>query len=124
MRFEFDSDSDKTGWLFSLNYVNISQSTVGIDDVVDLPREYSLAQNYPNPFNPVTTIQYSVPKLAEITLIVYDNTGRKIKTLVNTEMSTGTHSVEFSTDFLSSGVYFYQLKASDFIKTKKMLLLK
>ncbi len=89
-----------------------------------LPVTFSLDQNYPNPFNPATIIQYSIPKTANVSLKVYDILGREITTLVNGERSVGTYKAEFNAGKFSSGVYFYQLRAGDFVSTKKMILLK
>ena len=93
------------------------------------PNEYRLSQNYPNPFNPTTKIKYSVPPVGTsfmkfVSLKVYDILGNKVATLVNEEKPVGTYEVEFNGSGLSSGVYFYQVKAEDFIETKKMLLMK
>ena len=97
-----------------------------------LPNGYELKQNYPNPFNPSTTISFTIPKQEVVALKVYDILGRLVTTLVNEEKSAGTYKVEFTTNHrppttnlqLSSGVYFYQLKAGILMQTKKMMLLK
>ena len=81
-------------------------------------------QNYPNPFNPITTINYSVPKTSNVSLVVYDVIGREIKTLVNGEKLPGNYNVQFNGSDLSSGVYFYVMRAENFIDTKKFILLK
>jgi len=86
--------------------------------------EFKLFQNYPNPFNPSTRIQYAVSSLQFVSLKVYDVLGNEITTLVNEEKSAGSYEVEFNATSLPSGVYFYQLNAGSFIKTKKMILLK
>jgi hypothetical protein len=98
--------------------------------------EYELFQNYPNPFNPSTKIKYQIPDQVRndnrlVTLKVYDVLGNEIATLVNEEKQPGTYEVEFNITShsgevrnLSSGIYFYQLKAGNYIETKKMLLLK
>ena len=88
-----------------------------------------LGQNYPNPFNPSTKIKFTIPEEArgerqEVTLKVYDVLGNEIATLVNEELSSGEYEVEFNATGLPSGIYFYQLKAREFIQTKKMVLLK
>jgi hypothetical protein len=88
------------------------------------PATFALFQNYPNPFNPTTTIVYELPKQAKVTLRVYDILGREVASLVNTEKSKGRYEVEFNASHLPSGVYFYKLQAGDFIKTKKLVLLK
>jgi hypothetical protein len=89
---------------------------------------YELLQNYPNPFNPSTRIQYQVSSISQITLKVYDVLGNEVATLVNEEKQAGKYEVEFNTSSVnhhpSSGVYFYQLKAGDYVKTKKMIHLK
>lgn len=93
-----------------------------------IPKKHYLAQNYPNPFNPTTTIKYTIgesDKIASINvqLTIYDILGRKITTLVNEEKSGGTYEVIFDASNLSSGIYFYSLKANSFNQTKKMVLL-
>jgi O-glycosyl hydrolase len=97
----------------------------------DIPEGYCLDQNYPNPFNPTTTISYSIPKMetgnassVPVELNIYDTLGRKISTLVSGEKSPGNYQVEFKANGLSSGIYFYQLSAGNFISTKKMVVLK
>ena len=92
------------------------------------PAEYLLIQNYPNPFNPSTTIRFSIPQPQLVTLEVYDVLGNEVATLVNEELIAEEYEVEFNTSYIkhspSSGVYFYQLKAGDFIQTKKMTFIK
>ena len=100
-----------------------------------LPTKFALAQNYPNPFNPVTKIRYRIPLSPPllkgeseaggfVTLKVYDILGNEIATLINKEQLPGEYEVEFNASSLPSGVYFYQLKAGEFLKTRKMILLK
>ena len=83
-----------------------------------------MGNNYPNPFNPSTTIKYQIPQLSLVTLKVYDVMGSEVATLVNEEKSAGTYEVEFNATGLTSGIYFYQLKADSFVETKKMILMK
>ena len=91
-------------------------------------KDFLLSQNYPNPLNPSTKISWQSPVGGWQTLKVYDILGNEIATLVNEELPAGEYEVEFnpasSIKNLASGVYFYQLRAGDFIQTKKMLLLK
>jgi hypothetical protein len=94
-----------------------------------VPTSYELSQNYPNPFNPATTIKFSLETRGLVDLSVYNILGRKVKTLVSTEMDAGPHDVlwdgtDNSGDMAASGIYFYKLEAGDFVKTKKMLMLK
>jgi photosystem II stability/assembly factor-like uncharacterized protein len=93
---------------------------------VEIPfiNKFSLSQNYPNPFNPSTVISYRLPVIGFVTLKVYDLLGREIATLVNEEKPAGEYEVEFDGSNLTSGIYFYQLKAGSFIETKKMILIK
>jgi hypothetical protein len=92
------------------------------------PDGFGLKQNYPNPFNPSTSIQYAVSSRQFVSLKVYDVLGNEVATLVNEEKPAGSYEVEFSTGLihqtLPSGIYFYQLRAGEFIQTKKMILLK
>ena len=94
------------------------------DDANDLPIKYELNQNYPNPFNPSTTIKYQIPELSFVIVKVYDVLGGEVATLVNEEKPIGNYEVEFDATGLSSGIYFYRLKAGDFVETKKMILMK
>jgi len=86
--------------------------------------KFKLEQNYPNPFNPTTKIGFRIAIFGLVTLKVYDVLGEEIVTLVNEQKPAGTYEVEFDASSLPSGVYFYQLKTGNFIKTKKMILLK
>lgn len=89
-----------------------------------LPGEFSLLQNYPNPFNPSTRIQYQVSSILHVTLKVYDVLGNEVATIVDEYREVGSYEAEFDAVNLSSGLYFYQLKAGSFVETKKMILLK
>jgi hypothetical protein len=95
-----------------------------IEIMVNAPTIFSLEQNYPNPFNPSTSLQYAIGSRQFVTLKVYDVLGNEVATLVNEEKPAGTYEVEFNAASLPSGVYFYQLKAGEYIQTKKMVLLR
>jgi hypothetical protein len=97
---------------------------VFVREDMDVPEQIALQQNYPNPFNPSTTIQYALPFRSHITLAVYNTLGQIVKELVNGEMGAGFHSVEFAAKGLPSGVYFYRMRAGDFVQTKRLLVLK
>ena len=88
------------------------------------PSEFALNQNYPNPFNPSTKINYSIPDISFVTIKVFDVLGNEVTTLVNEEKQVGNYEVEFDGSGSPSGVYFYQLRAGDFVVTKKMVLMK
>ena len=89
-----------------------------------IPERYSLDQNYPNPFNPSTNISYGLPRQELVKLNVYDSIGQKVVTLVNEIQSAGYHKINMNAGNLSSGVYFIRIEAGDFVRTKKMMLLK
>ena len=89
-----------------------------------LPSSYELSQNYPNPFNPTTTIQYALPVQLYVRLVVYNTIGQQVEIIVNKQEDPGYHKVVFSGSNLASGIYFYRLQAGDYIKTKKLILLK
>lgn len=90
----------------------------------NVPDNFVLNQNYPNPFNPQTTINFSLPKSAFVTLKVYDVLGNEVLNLVNENKIAGNYAVTVDGGTLSSGVYFYTIKAGDFTQTKKMILVK
>jgi hypothetical protein len=126
-------DSTYTYGIIAFNiYGNSDTSnfaTITVDPVTNLNEQnnltsYSLDQNYPNPFNPVTSIQYVVSSRQFVTLKVFDVLGNEVATLVKEEKPTGEYEIEFDAQGLTSGVYFYQLKAGSFIQTKKMVLLR
>ncbi len=85
---------------------------------------YMLSQNYPNPFNPVTRINYQIPKFSHVTIKVYNILGQEIATLLNEEKMAGHYSIEFNAINFASGIYFYRMRAGDFVSTKKLILLK
>jgi len=89
-----------------------------------LPTEYTLYQNFPNPFNPTTTIKYDLPNTSEVSLIIYDILGRKVKSLVNENQQAGRYELSFNASGLASGVYVYQLRTEKYVNTKKMILLR
>lgn len=95
----------------------------------ELPTEFNLEQNFPNPFNPVTKIRFSVlPKvesqMSKVILKVFDVLGNEVATLLDEEKPAGFYEIEFNAGSLTSGIYFYQLIADDFVQTRKMILLK
>jgi hypothetical protein len=98
--------------------------TIGIQQLSTIAEEFSLRQNYPNPFNPTTKINFSIPKSDYVSLRVYDILGREVKVLVNENLSTGEYEVDFDAKGLSSGMYYYSLRAGDYVSVKKMVLVK
>ena len=108
------------GWLTKLTTTDIDN-----DFSQKVPDTYELNQNYPNPFNPETIISYSLPQKSEVSLTIYDITGKLIDIITPGLQSAGTHEVRWqAANYLSSGAYLYQIKAGNYISTKKMILLR
>jgi hypothetical protein len=105
-------------------------NSLAIAGASGIPETYALRANYPNPFNPSTTIVYELPEAAPVTLLIYDLTGKQIRTLVNEARYAGYHQTVWDgTDFkgalVATGVYFYRITAGDaFVETRKMVLMK
>ena len=109
--------------LFINRYAYLSTVSDGI------PTEFALHENYPNPFNPTTTLRFDLPELSDMTLIIYNMLGQKVKTFNMQSTPAGYHSVTWDAtndlgQQVGAGVYLYQLQAKDFVKTRKMVLLK
>ena len=104
---------------------------VGIKQISNkVPDVFSLHQNYPNPFNPVTKIMFDIPLDSRIrgndiiTLKIYDALGKEVAALINEQLNPGTYEVEWDGSNFPSGVYFYKLINSDYVETRKMVLIK
>ena len=113
----------------SNSYFDILSGATGINDKDKSVLDYRLSQNYPNPFNPSTLIEYSIPEESQVQITVYNIIGQKISSLVNGIKETGNYEVTWNASNLSSGVYFYTIKATansgkSFFTIKKMMLLK
>jgi len=105
-------------WSFSVSLA------MKISELSNLPDAFKLSQNYPNPFNPATTIRYEIPKLANVTLTVYNMAGQVVEQLVNQKQQPGSYSVNWNASKYSSGIYYYQIRTEEFQQVKKMLLIK
>lgn len=101
------------------NYVTGLETNDGIS-----PVEFKLDQNFPNPFNPSTLISYSLPKSSQVSIKIYDIVGREVTELVNEYQEAGKYILPFTANNLSSGVYFYKIRAGEFSAVKKMNLIK
>ena len=109
-------------WVLFANIVDPSAS--GIEEKGSVPEKTNLHQNYPNPFNPETTINYSISDLTDVDLIVYNNLGQLIQTVVKNKQPGGSYTISFNGNNLPSGVYYYRLTAGNYVKTNKMLLIR
>ena len=94
-----------------------------------IPTEFALHENYPNPFNPTTTLRFDLPEVSSITLTIYNMLGQKVRTFNMNDTPAGFHSIKWNAindygDPVGAGVYLYQLRANQYVKTRKMVLLK
>ncbi len=107
------------------NTVNYTPAATSVASDIETPMAFELAQNYPNPFNPTTTITYSLPNSAAVTLDVYNLLGVKVASLVSANVQqAGVHTLTFDASELNSGIYVYQLQAGNNVMSKKMMLIK
>jgi len=131
----YDVEFDENGNLYSQSYngwtvekwayngdlpIITSVEQIGLS----VPETFSLAQNYPNPFNPSTTIEFSLPNAAHVSLRVYDMLGREVAVLVNEQRNAGNHRVTFDARSLTTGTYLYSLRAGASQEIRKMVLVK
>jgi hypothetical protein len=96
----------------------------GVLSLSPMDGNFWLKQNYPNPFNPLATITFDISKSSHVTLTVLNTLGQQVATLIDEQQQPGRYDVQFDGSRLTSGVYFYRLKAGEFTQTKKMLLIK
>jgi len=90
----------------------------------EIPKSFSLSQNYPNPFNSSTFITYALPVTSNVTLKIYEITGKLVANPVNANQPAGEYKISFDADNFASGVYFNRLEAGDYVCIKKMVLVK
>jgi len=129
---QIDFDGEERDSFFPYKGADEADSPVTSEEIKVFPINASLSQNYPNPFNPTTKIKYTIPSvetrhassLQMVTLKVYDVLGNEVATLVNEEKPAGEYEIEFDAEGLTSGVYFYQLVAGNYVQTRKMVILK
>jgi len=127
LRYKTTKIFDQNGnlWHGVSGGILIYDFTTGITDNDESERQqFILHNNYPNPFNPATTMSYTLANPGHVSLYVYNSTGQKIATLVDTHMSAGEHSAKFDGRGLASGMYFYRFEAGGFEKSGKMILVK
>ena len=109
---------------------DIDTALLSVDELIDVtPTEYALHDNYPNPFNPTTTLRFDLPEVSSITLTIYNMLGQRVRTFNMNDTPAGYHSIKWNAtndygDPVGAGVYLYQLQANQYVKTRKMVLLK
>ncbi len=109
--------------LFVNRYDYLSIAAEGV------PLEFALHENYPNPFNPTTTLRFDLPEVSDMTLTIYNMLGQNVRTFNMNDTPAGYHSIKWNAtndlgQQVGAGVYLYQLQTKDFVKTRKMVLLK
>lgn len=123
-----DDDLFSGGSRFSYRLKQINNDgTFEYSDIIEvevLPDQYELSQNYPNPFNPNTTIRFSLPEQTRLRINIYSILGELVKTIAEGIYEAGYHKVIFEANDLTSGTYIYRVESSEFVQTRKMLLLK
>jgi hypothetical protein len=123
----YDGNLSEGKYLYKLKQIDFDGSfeySKIVDIEVGTPAKFELSQNYPNPFNPSTTISFSLPKAAYVSLKVFNALGQEVATVVNGIKEVGNHRIDFNAVNLNSGIYFYKLEAGDITQVKKMTLIK
>jgi YVTN family beta-propeller protein len=129
---KFDVETDSVTWTSGVlgngtNALAILEAIItSIDDpfYTGQPDHFDLYQNYPNPFNPSTAISYQLPAFSQVEIIVYSISGQKVRTLVNERQTAGNYTISFDATGLSSGIYFYKLKAGNSTQIRRMVLIR
>lgn len=109
---------------FAFQWNFTTGAATAVEDIRSAPTDFALHQNFPNPFNPVTLIRYSLPESRHVTMSVYDVLGKEVMTLINTTQEAGHHTIFLDASNLVSGIYFYRLRAGEFVETKRLMLVK
>ncbi len=91
---------------------------------IGIPAQYSLSQNYPNPFNPSTKIDFQLPSDGNVSIKLYDISGKEVLQLMNEQRAAGYYTVDLNSASLSSGIYFYTISSGNFVNTKKLMVVK
>lgn len=126
--YSYSDKPDEVGYYtYRLKQIDFDGTTVYSPEVeveFTAPVVFSLGNNYPNPFNPATTINFTLPEQTMVTLSVFNAIGEKVAVLVNTQLASGFHTVEFNASNLPSGIYIYRIEAGSFSAAHKMTLMK
>lgn len=126
IRFRMFTDAAVTGWGWVIDNLRIQEGNppLSVHDRNEIPREFTVAQNYPNPFNASTILIVGLPARERLTIRVYDRIGRLVATLADREFEPGYHTLAWNAGFISSGVYFYEVRAGQNRAIRKMTLLR
>ena len=108
----------------SIRFAFDELTSVGGEDVAYAPKIFLLSQNYPNPFNSITNIQYQLSAASEVLLTIYNIRGQEVLRLVESDQPAGYHQITWNAANVASGMYFYRLRAGNFVQTRKMILLR
>ena len=129
-KFQLIADCDANSEKWYIDDISI-EGTTDVENYIsdNLPSTFSLDQNYPNPFNPVTTINYALPKAGHVKIQIFNTQGRLISTLIDRKKPAGRYTIQWNgkdmhVKTVASGVYFYRIVADEFVKVKKLMLLK
>ena len=95
-----------------------------ISNLILLPEAFDLSPAYPNPFNPTTTLSFALPQEADVSIVIYDIQGRELTTLISGSMQSGYHRAIWNANRYSSGLYFVQMIAGEYMNTQKLMLVK
>jgi len=121
----YDNVGNKENYLEGNGDTHTTILAVAIEnEELNIPKEFKLYQNYPNPFNASTTIKYDVSKHSKVIIKLYNIYGQEIETLIDEEQSTGSYRIKWIPKNIVSGIYIFQLKAGNYIETKKLSYLK
>ncbi len=116
------TESGMKMWDAAVSWLLYMDENSAVESNAIQPHEFMVLQNYPNPFNPMTTITYELESSSNVTLDVFNTLGEKVASLVNETQHAGQYTVPFDASNLPSGIYLYQLKSSERVLTKKMVL--
>lgn len=119
---------DEQGELYILDHTSAGRiytfdSLLSVEQMESIPSEFRLHQNYPNPFNQGTRISFSIPTQEHVTIEIFNLIGQKVATVTDRQYEGGAYFIPWNPAILSSGVYFYKMRAGDFVDVKRMILL-
>jgi hypothetical protein len=119
-----DNQVDKDIFILRVNSEGDTVYTTNIDRQGNIKRSKNYVRNYPNPFNSSTVIKFNLPKKEYVSIVLFDNLGKKVKTILSQILYPGAHQVKLTSDNLSSGIYYYIINARSFKEVKKVILIK